>query len=99
MRDHWRYSLFTKVNSIRGDYPIGVHWHKANHKFCAKCSNPYLGKEEIIGEYDDPIVAFNNYKIYKEKLIQKVAIDEYTNKNITKKCYEAMMDYRIEITD
>ena len=92
-------SLFTKANSIRGDYPIGVHWHSANQKFCAKCRNPFINEEEIIGEYNDPIKAFYAYKKYKEKLIKQVAEDEYSNGNIIKSCYDSMMSYKVEITD
>lgn len=92
-------SLFTRADIIRGKYPIGVHWHNASQKFCAKVRNPFIDEEEIIGEYDSPIKAFNAYKKYKEKIIKQVAKEEYNKGNITEKCYEAMMNYVVEITD
>ena len=50
--------------------------------------------------YPTPEDAFYlGYKPYKEKYIQKVAQEEYELGNITKVCYEAMMNYQVEITD
>ena len=36
---------------------------------------------------------------YKEKVIKRVAQEEYDAGNITKRCYESMMNYEVEITD
>ena len=44
-------------------------------------------------------MAFNAYKIYKENIIKQVAEIEYLNGNITKRCYDAMLSYEVEITD
>ena len=38
-------------------------------------------------------------KEYKEYIIKQVAQEEYAKGNITKQCYEAMMNYEVEIAD
>lgn len=39
------------------------------------------------------------YKKYKENLIKQIAKLEYSNGNIVKKCYNAMMQYTVSIDD
>ena len=36
------------------------------------------------------------YKKYKEDYIKQIADEEYSVGNITKKCYEAMMNYKVK---
>ena len=90
-------NLFTKQDCRRGDLPIGVSRH--NGKFRARINNVLLNKIEIVGTYDTPEEAFQAYKQYKENLIKQVAKEEYSKGNITKQCYEAMINYNVEITD
>lgn len=93
--------LFTKNDINRGDLPIGVSYHKRIGKFHAKISK-YDGSKkyrEHIGYYDTPEQAFQAYKTAKEKYIKQVAQEEYDRGNITEKCYDAMMKYKVEITD
>ena len=90
-------ALFIKKSNYRGDLPIGV---KQSHKsFIARCSNPITCNREYLGSYSTPSYAFLAYKKYKEELIKQIAEIEYSNSNITKKCYNAMMNYQVEITD
>lgn len=82
----------------RGNFPIGVV--KYNNSYHASCRNSLDNKCEYIGAYKTPEDAFYlGYKPYKENMIKQVAEKEYRKGNITKKCYEAMMDYEVEITD
>lgn len=90
--------LFLRRESQRGKYPIGVRY-KNNDGFVASCHNPFTDRNETIGNYSTSNSAFNAYKIYKEDIIKKVAEIEYENKNITKECYDAMMNYIVEIDD
>lgn len=91
-------SLFIKSNAIRGNLPIGVS--KLGSYFKASCNNPFINKQEKIGSYLTPEEAFYlGYKPYKESIIKQVAEIEYNKGNITKQCYEAMMNYEVEITD
>lgn len=90
-------ALFISKNNYRGDLPIGV---KRSYKsFIARCSNPITGSREYLGSYSTPYHAFQSYKKYKEELIKQIAKIEYGKGNITEKCYKAMMDYKVEITD
>ena len=90
--------LFLKREAERGDYPIGVRYREDG--FIAVCRNPFLDKAEESGLYSTPENAFyQGYKPYKEDIIKRVAQVEYDNENITKECYEAMMNYIVEIDD
>lgn len=91
--------LFTNRRLHRGQYPIGVDYLKTVNKFRASCMNPFTKKQECIGLYSTPTNAFMAYKAYKEDIIQKVANEEYQKGNITKKCYNAMLNYKIQIDD
>lgn len=89
-------NLFTKSNKIRGDLPIGVT--KDKYGFQAKCNNPITNKR--IAKWCSTLEeAFQVYKTAKENVIKQVAQDEYDKGNITRPCYEAMMNYEVEITD
>ena len=89
-------SIFTKTDSLRGDLPIGVV--KYNNKYCAYVNN---GVKQIHFNLRlTPEDAFYlDYKPTKEAYIKQVAKKEYENGNISKRCYEAMMKYEVEITD
>ena len=90
--------LFLKREAERGKYPIGVRENSSG--FIAKCHNPFTNKSEDLGIYSTPEKAFYlGYKPFKEDIIKRVAQIEYNNKNITKQCYEAMMNYQVEIDD
>ena len=89
--------LFTKRNSCRGTLPIGVIEH--NGKFIAECNNPFKPYKNYLGIYSTQEEAFFVYKECKEIIIKQVAQIEFDNGNITEKCYNAMMNYQVEITD
>ncbi|MED3562341.1 AP2 domain-containing protein [Bacillus xiapuensis] len=88
--------LFVKNDAIRGDLPIGVNFHKARNNYMARCKNRNR-KTIYIGSFNDPIRAFQAYKMCKEELIKQTAL-EYKDK-IPKDLYNAMMEYKVEITD
>ena len=89
--------LFLKRKADRGELPIGVV--RVKELFEVSCSNPFTGKAERLGKYKTVEEAFVAYKQYKENIIKKVAEIEYNKGNITKECYDAMMNYIVEITD
>jgi hypothetical protein len=95
-------SLFIKGNQIRGDYPIGVSKDSKTNRFYARTiygKKNHRAKVTSYG-YPTPEDAFYlGYKPAKEKYIKQIAQEEYDKGNITKKCYEAMMNYEVEITD
>ncbi len=93
--------LFTKNNKIRGKYPIGVHLHKQNNKYCALCGvfdiQIRKSKQKHLGLYDTPKEAFQIYKITKEDNIKLIA--DFYKDSIPEKLYDAMYKYKVEIDD
>lgn len=89
-------SLFTKREAGRGKYPIGVSKWK-HGTFDMRVTD---GKKRIhhVG-YLSSEAAFYSYKNIKENIIKRHAIEEFSNGRISKKCYDAMMEYQVEITD
>lgn len=61
--------LLMKSASRRGEYPIGVYFHKASQKYMARCGGEYLGLYETAND------AFYSYKKRKEEIIKQVAQD------------------------
>lgn len=95
-------SLFIKSNAMRGEYPIGVGYKEKECRYYARVSMVRNGKQyrKMVGRYPTPEDAFYlGYKPEKEKYIKKIAQEEYDKGNITQCCYEAMMNYKVEITD
>lgn len=94
-------SLFTKTDSIRGKYPIGVSFDGT--KYLSKCYTLDCDGNKTVarlGRFDTPKEAFYTYKEFKEKYIKQVA-DEYKEKykNFPNKLYDAMYSYEVLITD
>ena len=89
-------SLLVKSNTSRGEYLIGVCWDKAKNAFKAQVRKN-KGKSEHLGLFNTEIEAFNAYKKAKESFIK-----EQANKwkdNIDPRAYDALMNYKVEITD
>src|SRR5690606_4464943 len=86
-------SLFTKSNSSRGKYPIGVS--KKGNKYEVSIRKDNI--EHSIRGLDTPEEAFLIYKKEKEEYIKEVA-DLWKDK-IDIKVYNAMYNYQVEITD
>jgi hypothetical protein len=91
--------MFTKCNARRGSLPIGVFKVKEG-TYKVWCQNPLSNTKDYLGSYNSADDGFYfGYKPYKENLIKQVAKIEYSNGNITKRCYDAMMSYIVEIND
>jgi hypothetical protein len=89
--------LFTKVNSARGPWPIGVSLYPKNgiNKYGASANRD--GQPRTIGYYATPEEAFEKYKEAKEAYIKEVA-NRWKN-HISDNVYQALMRYEVEITD
>lgn len=85
--------LFVKNNVNRGILPIGVH--KVRNKFKSVCST--YNKVNRLGTFDTPEEAFKAYKNFKESHIKKLAT-KWRGK-ISEQCYQALINYKVEITD
>ncbi|HSE99915.1 MAG TPA: hypothetical protein VLA48_03380 [Nitrososphaeraceae archaeon] len=88
-------TLLTKTNSKRGKYPIGVCFSKRGRKFGASFNKE--GKKLHLGFFNTPEEAFQAYKTAKEEYIKEVA-DKW-RKQITEQTYQALINYKVEITD
>ena len=93
--------LFVKCDKSRGEYPIGVSYHKRDDKFITRCSiydyKENKKKQIYLGYYDNPQKAFEVYKQFKENYIKKVA--DYYKYQIPKKLYNILYNYEVEIDD
>lgn len=89
-------NLFVKGNAIRGNYPIGVGYHKNSKKFRAYIKMG-TGKAKHIGYFNDVESAFKAYKEHKENYIKEIA-EKYKG-YLPNKVYCALLNYKVEITD
>ena len=87
--------LFTKHQNARGNYPIGVTYDKRCDKYIARCNT--LNDRKYLGRYNTPEEAFLAYKEFKEAYIKEIA-NEYKER-IPNRLYEAMYEWKVEITD
>lgn len=88
-------SLFCSSKANRSELPIGVSKNK--NKYVAHCS---AGTRMMyLGSYSTPNEAFESYKAFKEQRIKNMATKFYQNGDITKPVYEAMLRYKVNITD
>lgn len=88
-------NLFTKTNSKRGKFPIGVSQQRINSKYIAMLK--INGKNKYLGSFININEAFNAYKIAKKQNMISIA-DKWKNE-ISDKVYQAMLNYQVEITD
>ena len=88
-------TLFIKRDSARSDFTIGVMQHRNKYRGHVSVN----GKQLIMPVRNTVEEAFMDYKAIKEDNIKRIAKMEYEKGNITKKCYEAMMSYEVEIND
>lgn len=89
-------SLFIKNDIRRGSLPMGVSYHEQSNSYNASLN--YNGKVKS-RYFKTENEAFVYYKKEKEKNIKQIAKEEFDAGNITEKCYNAMMNYEVEITD
>lgn len=91
--------LFIKKDTNRGEYPIGVCYHKQAKKYQAQCN--INGKRIMLGLYNTAEQAFNVYKIAKEQEIKRIAEECVSKGYITQesRLYNSMMGYQVKIDD
>ncbi len=88
-------TLVKRVAS-RGEHLIGVYWSKRDKAFKAQVSKN-KGKQEHLGYFNTELEAFNAYKVAKESFVKEQA--EKWKSQIDDKAYNALMNYKVEITD
>ena len=88
--------VLVKRTALRGEYLIGVSWHKRDKTFIAQVSKR-KGKPEYLGSFKTEIEAFNAYKVAKESFIKEQA-NKWKGK-IDERAYDALMSYEVNIND
>ena len=86
--------FFTDSGAKRGEYPVGVCFHKQTGKFSARCA--VNGKRQHLGYFDTPEEAFAVYKPFKEALCKQLALK--WQPEIDPRLFNAMMNWQIHQT-
>lgn len=82
---------------MRGTLPVGVAFHQKHNKYQATIHKD--GKTTHIGYFNSPEEAFIAYKKEKESYIKQLAKEYYESGAITRRVFDALMRYEVEITD
>ena len=84
--------FFVDRGNARGDYPVGVSFHKASGKFKARCN--VNGKRQYLGLFNTPEEAFAVYKPFKEALCKELALKWQSE--IDSRLFNAMMNWSVK---
>ena len=85
--------FFIDSGNARGEYPVGVYFHKASGKFHAQCA--VNGKQQYLGLFSTPQEAFAVYKPFKENLCKQLALK--WQHEIDPRLFHAMMKWEVKI--
>jgi len=88
-------NLLIKSDKARGEYPVGVCFHKRAGKF--RASIRINGKQKDLGYFTTPEEAFQVYKLAKEAQIKVVA--QQWQHLLDEKVFQALLDYEVNIND
>lgn len=86
-------SLLITSKKARGEYPIGVCRKGKKYGATLNCNKTRV----YLGTFDTITDAFNVYKKMKEKRIKEIA-DKWKDQ-LEPRVYEALYNYKVEITD
>ena len=84
-----------KQNKKRGDFPIGVTYHKNTGNFVAQLSTS-TGRKHV-GAFNNVIDAFAAYRKAKETYLVELA--EKWKGSIDERAYDALISYQVSIDD
>lgn len=88
--------MLAKCDARRGNLPIGVYFDKERNRYGAALTK---NNKRVQKRFDTIEDAFAFYKREKEHHIKHVAREYYGKGLITEKVYNALMNYKVEITD
>jgi hypothetical protein len=60
--------FLTDRGAVRGEWPLGVNWHKRGCKFQARCNNPLTKKREHLGFFTCPNEAHEAWRKRKHEI-------------------------------
>jgi hypothetical protein len=69
-------SFTTDSAATRGEFPIGVCWHKQIGKFQARCRNPFTDKQEHLGYFTCQDAAHEAWRSRKRELSLQLAAEQ-----------------------
>ena len=84
--------FFIDRGNARGEYPVGVCFHKASGKFVAQCK--VNSKQQHLGYFDTPQEAFAAYEPFKEDLCKQLALKWQSE--IDSRLFNAMMKWSVK---
>ena len=90
-------SLLVSRKNGRGMYPLGVRKGCGEFKYSVVFS--VNGKSVYVGTFNIIEDAFRAYKTAKEQYIKDIATKYFNEGKITESVYNALMNYKVEITD
>jgi len=73
---HMLNSFTVDSAAARGEWPIGVYWHRQSGKFMAYCSNPFSGKQEYLGYFTCPDAAHEAWRKRKHEIALQLAAEQ-----------------------
>lgn len=82
----------TDRGNDRGEWPLGVCWHKKDEKFMARCRNPFTKKLEYLGSFDCPQKAHKAWLKRKLELAHLLAAEQ-TDERVAKALIERYTNY------
>ena len=87
-------SFFVDCGATRGEYPLGVNFHKRDGKFVAQCT--VNGKKQHLGLFYTAEEAFVVYKPFKENLCKQLALR--WQHEIDPRLFNTMMNWSVKWT-
>ena len=85
--------FFTDRGNDRGEYLVGVRFHKQAGKYVARCA--VNGKQQHLGLFNTQQEAFNAYKPFKEALCKELALK--WRDEIDSRLFNSMMNWSIKV--
>ena len=86
-------NMFTvERGNDRGEWMIGVYWHKGTSKFMSRCSNPFTKKREHLGLFVNELEAHQEWLKRKLELAHLLAAGQ-TDERVGKALIERYTNY------
>lgn len=87
-------SFTTDSGASRGEWLIGVHWHKQAGKFRSMCCNPFTKKSEYLGLFTCELEAHQAWLKRKNELAYELAAIQ-TDERVAKALIERYTNFKI----
>lgn len=85
-------SFTTDCGATRGEWMIGVYWHKGANKFKSSCRNPFTKKQEHLGYFTSELEAHQAWTKRKLELAHLLAAEQ-TDERVAKALIERYSSY------